>query len=140
MNFRTWLYIILICFCAYGAWGILNETVPAYRVSEFLFVLYMIAPWALLYGSIKAWHQCFVWRRMLAKRQIPPVLSRGHHRTEKSLGRTSILERICALLFILAIAAILKQFSITHIEWWIGSIIGAYFALRLAIKGLSSHA
>ena len=134
MIIYAWINIIFLGFCAYGAWGILNETVPAYRISEFLFVLYMIAPWALLYGSIKSWHQCFVWRRMLAKRQTPPVLSRGQYRSEKSLARTSLLERICSLLFLLAVAAILKQFSITHIEWWIGSLIGAYFALRMVIK------
>ena len=134
MFLRAWITIIFLGLCSYGAWSILNGNVPAYEHSEIPFVLYMIAPWALLYGSIKAWHQNFVWRRMLAKRQTPPVLSRGQVRNTKSSGRTSMLERICSLLLLLAIAAILKQFSITDIEWWIGSLVGAYFILRRALK------
>ena len=73
---------------------------------------------------------------MLNNRQSAPILSRGEHRTQKDILRPNILEHISMSLFLLAVVAILKQLSISHIEWWMTSIIGAIFTIRLAIKGI----
>ncbi|MCU7859113.1 MAG: hypothetical protein KZQ86_04615 [Candidatus Thiodiazotropha sp. (ex Lucinoma kastoroae)] len=101
-----------------------------------LYYFYLISPWALLFASAKAWHQNFIWRRMLSNRQSSPVLSRGEHRAQKDILRPNILEHSSTALFLLAVVAILKQLSISHIGWWLVSIIGAIFTLRLIIKGI----
>lgn len=133
MTIRVLFNIIILGLCAYGSWVVLNQSLPAYNANEIQYVMFMLAPWALLYGSIKAWHQTFVWRRMLNARQNPPILSRGEHQQQRNKLRPSILEHICAAMFILAFAAILKIFSAPHIAWWIGSLILSWAFLRIVL-------
>lgn len=131
---KTWFNILMLVACAYGAYGVLNQTNAPFTPNHWQYYLYAISPWALLIGGLKAWHRSYIWRRMLANRQKPPVLNRGEHRVETTLPRPSILEHGSFMLVILAVAAILKQLSIAHIAWWIGSLLGAWFILRLTIK------
>ncbi len=130
MIMRYWLMIIILMFSAYGAYIVLTHTHLPYAENSLEYFLILIAPWILLIGSLKAWHRCFVWRRMLQERQSPPVLSRGQYHSQKTKTRPGILEQSCFLFFLLSVAAILKQFSVSHIEWWISSALGAYFILR----------
>ena len=71
---------------------------------------------------------------MLDQRQVSPVLSRGNHRTEKTVQRTSVLEYASVLLLLLALAAIFEQFSVAHIQWWIGSLVTTWIVLRFVVK------
>ncbi len=130
MIMRYWLMIIILASSAYGAYITLTHAHVPYADNSWEYILVLISPWVLLFGSLKAWHRCFVWRRMLHARQKPPVLSRGKYLNQKSTTRPGILEQSCLLLFLLSVAAILKQLSVSHIEWWIGSALGAYFILR----------
>lgn len=134
MIIRYLFNIIMLFAFAYGAYGVLNYSNAQLMGEHWQYYLYLVSPWALLYGSLKAWHRCFVWRRMLEHRQTPPILSRGKHSIHKTTTRPSILEHGSFLLLVLAVAAILKQFSVSHIAWWIGSLLGAWFALRLMLK------
>lgn len=125
---RRWLNIIMLLACGFGAYGVLSGA-ASYSSRHWQYYLYLISPWVLLYGSLKAWHKNFIWRRMLSNRNINPVLSRGQHRPQRDILRPNILEHSCKLLFLLAVAAILKQLSVSHINWWIGSLIGAWLTL-----------
>ncbi len=137
MIIRVWFKIALLMASAYGAYGVLDQASVRFTPSHWQFYFYAIAPWALLLGSIKAWHRSYIWRCMLDQRQTSPALSRGGHRTDKTTRHPSILEHFCFFLLILAIAAILKQLSAAHIEWWIGSFLGAWFVLRFTLKKVS---
>ncbi|MBT2970530.1 MAG: hypothetical protein KME56_12425 [Candidatus Thiodiazotropha sp. (ex Ctena orbiculata)] len=137
MFVRIWFNILILLACSYGAYGILDNTAYFYTTQHWQYYLYIVSPWILLFGSIKAWYRTFIWRRMLNNRQTPPILSRGEHRTKKNTLRTSILEYCSILFLLLAVAAIMKQLSIGHIFWWIGSFIFAFFMLRFAIKKVS---
>lgn len=134
MVLRTWLKITILLACAFGAYAELYRASSTYGTQHWQYYFYLISPWILLYGSIKAWHQNFVWRRMLNNRQTSPVLSRGGHHTEKGILGPNILEHSCMLLFLLAVTAILKQRSILHIEWWIGSLVGAWLSFRMVVR------
>ncbi len=136
MIIRRWFNIIILLACAYGAYGALSQAIPAYSTRDWLYYFYLISPWVLLFASTKSWHQNFIWRRMLSNRQSTPILSRGEHRTQKDILRPNILEHSSMALVLLAVIAILKQLSISHIGWWMGSIIGAIFTIRLTIKGI----
>ena len=133
MTLRYWFNLILIVACGYGAFVVLVQDYLPYGKNDWRHYLYVAAPWMLLIGSLASWHRCYVWRRMVQDRQSPPVLSRSKYRNHKSKMRPHILEHSCALLFLLAVAALLKQFSVTHIVWWIGSLLGAWFTLRFVM-------
>ena len=134
---RVWINIFILIACAYGAFGILDNTSSQFTSAHWQFYLFAVSPWVLLFGSLKAWHRSFVWRRMLDQRQVSPVLSRGNHRTEKTVQRTSVLEYASVLLLLLALAAIFEQFSVTHIQWWIGSLVSTWIVLRFVVKKVS---
>jgi len=136
MTIRTWFKIIILLACAFGAYGELYHASSAFSTQYWQHYFYLISPWLLFYGSLKAWYQNFIWRRMLNNRQTSPVLSRGGQRMEKSILGPNILEHSCGLLFLLAVTAILKQRTIPHIEWWIGSLIGTWFSLRIIVRGI----
>ncbi|WP_241086683.1 hypothetical protein [Candidatus Vondammii sp. HM_W22] len=133
MTIRIFFNIIILGFAAYGSYRVLENALTFYTDQHWQYYFYWIAPWALLYGSVKAWHQSFVWRRMLGARQNPPILSRGGYQQQRTKRHPSILEHICAALFILALAAILKIFSIHSIAWWIGSLIFSWACLRIVL-------
>jgi len=73
---------------------------------------------------------------MLNARQNPPILSRGGYQQQRNKLRPSILEHICAAMFILALAAILQIFSIDNIAWWIGSLIFSWLCLRMVLMAV----
>ncbi len=118
MVMRTWINIAFIIASAYGAYIGLADKVP--YAPPWQYYLYQCSPWVLLYGSMKAWHRCFTWRRMSAAKNKAPDLSRGRYQSSRVKPRTGILEYICIGFFILATASILKQLGIANTAWWIG--------------------
>ncbi len=133
MTIRHWLAFILIIVSGYFTFVAFAQNRLSYGNSDWQYYLYIAAPWILLILSIRAWHRCYLWRRMLQDRQTPPVLSRGKSRNKKSRMGPHILEHSCALLFLLSVAALLKQFSVAHIEWWIGPVCFAWITLRFVM-------
>jgi len=131
MLIRVWINILFLLATAYGSCQVIAG--KAYTTSSWQYYFCLLYPWVLLLGSLKAWHRCSLWRRMMAVKHISPGLSRGQHKPSRSNKRPSILERSCLILFLIAIAAILKQFGITNIPWLLGGIWGSYFLLRIAI-------
>lgn len=115
---RAPINIILLIALAYGCMRVLNN-VLIFNQGSLSYYFYLCAPWALLYGSLKSWHQSFIWRRMLEDRYSAPTLSRGEHHMQVQQKQSRVLEHICAALFVLAIAALLKIFSVQNILWWI---------------------
>lgn len=107
MFFRAWINIFFLSAAAYGAWGVMAGSVPYAPVWQHY--LYQASPWVLLYGSVRAWHRCLTWRRMMAHKNISPDLARGAHRPSGSKQRPSVLEHACLGLFLMSVAAILKQ-------------------------------
>ena len=133
MMVRIWINIILLLVFAYGACGVLENADNRYTPAHWQDYLYAVSPWFLLFGSIKAWHRSFIWRRMVHLRQAVPILSRGEHRIENAAQRPSILEYASIGLLLLALAAILEQFSVPDIAWWIGSLVGVWIVLRIIV-------
>lgn len=107
MFFRAWINILVLSAAAYGAWGVMTGEVPYAPLWQYY--LHQACPWVLLYGSMKAWHRCLTWRRMMAAKNIAPDLARGAHRPSGSKQRSGLLEHACLGLFLIAVAAILKQ-------------------------------
>ena len=128
MFLRTLINIALLLAAACGACIVLAEKVP--YAPAWQYYLYQACPWVLFYGSIKAWHRCYTWRRMMAVKNTAPDLGRGKHRPSKVKQRPGILEQACFGLLQVAIASIFKQLEIPHAMWWIGLIISGYVALR----------
>ncbi len=132
MFIRAWVNIILLMAGAYGSYNVIAD--QSYNAHAWQYYYYLISPWILLFGSIKAWHRCSVWRRMVPQKNISPELSRGHHKPSKLKQRPSILEYASLILFLMAVAAILKQLKIPNSHWLMGGAWGSYFMLRLAIR------
>ena len=132
MFFRMWANIIMLIALAWGA----HNVVAGHHFIEGTWQYYfcLVCPWALLYGSLKAWHRCFTWRRMMAEKDISPFLSRGKYHPSRLRKRPSILEHACFYLFIVSVLAIMEQLRIENAAWWVGSFLGSYFLLRLAIR------
>lgn len=131
---RVWINIILLLALAYGAYGVLGNADNRYTPAHWPYYLYVASPWLLLVGALKAWYRSFIWRRMVHQRQAIPILSRGEHRIENAIQRPSILEYASIGMVLLALAAILEQFSVSDIPWWIGSLVGAWIVLRITLK------
>ena len=131
---RVYLNIVLLLVFAWGAYGVLEHVDHFYTPAHWAYYFYAASPWALLFGSLKAWHRSFTWRRMSYQRMTPPVLSRGAHRVESTPQRASILEYASVTLLLLSIAAILEQFAVDNIAWWIGSLVGGWIVLRFTLK------
>ncbi len=131
---RVWINIILLLAFAYGAYGVLENADSRYTPAYWQYYLYAASPWLLLFGALKAWYRSFIWRRMVHQRQAIPILSRGEHRIENAVQRPSILEYASIGMVLLALAAILEQFSVSDIPWWIGSLVGAWIVLRITLK------
>ena len=131
MFMRTWINIIFLLAAAYGSYRVIAG--KFYIASTWQYYFYLLSPWVLLIGSIKAWHRSFTWRRMMAAKDISPELSRGLHQSSKLKQHPSILEHACLSLFLMSVVAIFKQIGIADTPWWIGSILGSYFMLRLTI-------
>ena len=115
---RIWINIAFLTVATLGAYSVMTGKVP--YAPSWQYYLYQACPWVLLYGSMKAWHRCFTWRRMSAAKNKAPELSRGQHQSSRIKQRTGILEYICFGLFLLAAASILKQLGIANVSWWIG--------------------
>lgn len=107
MFLRAWINILMLSAAAYGAWIVMTGSVPYAPIWKYY--LYQASPWVLLYGSMRAWHRCLTWRRMMAAKNISPDLARGAHRPSRSKQRPSVLEYACLGLSLMSIAAILKQ-------------------------------
>lgn len=131
---RVWINIILLLALTCGAYGVLVNADSRYTPAHWPYYLYVASPWLLLFGALKAWHRSFIWRRMVHQRQAIPILSRGEHRIENAVQRTSILEYASIGMVLLALAAILEQLSASDIPWWIGSLVGAWILLRITLK------
>ena len=132
MFIRTWINIICLLAAAYGAHNVIVGKFYAQGTWPYYFCL--VSPWVLLFGSMKAWHRCFTWRRMSAAKNITPDLSRGEHRPSRLKERPGMLEHACSALFLIAVWAILKQFGSDNATWWIGSSAGIYFMLHLLAR------
>lgn len=139
MKTNYWVNIIFLLVMAYGAYMVLSGKYQRFGTPEWQYYLALASPWGLLWASAKAWHRCYAWRRMLAERYRPPVLSRGQSRPEKSahMDRPNILEHVCFALFVLGSAAVLTLLGVANVAWWIGSSLGCWFTLRLAIRKVS---
>jgi len=133
---RILLNIIILTLLAYGCIRALGNAL-LFNQGSLSYYFYLCAPWALFYGSLKAWHQSFVWRRMLEDRYSAPTLSRGGHDFNAQHKQSRILERICAALFVLSLASLLKIFSVQNILWWIGSLICSMLILRIVLMGVA---
>jgi len=107
MFLRAWINILFLSAAAYGAWIVIAGRVPYAPIWKYY--LYQACPWVLLYGSIRAWHRCLTWRRMMAAKNIAPDLARGAHRPSGSKPRPSVLEHACLGLLLISVVAILKQ-------------------------------
>ena len=132
MFIRIWINILILLAALYGAYCFI--TYKPYMADSWQYYFYSVSPWVLLFGSIKAWHRCYIWRRMTAGKHIAPELSRGRHRPLKQKQHPGILEYASMVLFLTAITAILKQLGIPNASWMICTITGSYFMLRLAIR------
>lgn len=132
---RTPINIILLITLAYGCMRVLGN-ILLFNHGSLSYYFYLCAPWALLYGSLKAWHQSFIWRRMLEDRYSVPTLSRGEHYFNAQQKQSRVLEHICAALFVLAIAALLRIFSVPNILWWSESLVCAMLILRMVLMGV----
>lgn len=136
MILKYWLFIILIGFFAYGAVEVLSNTHLLYDGNHWQYYFYWSAPFILGFLAVKGWRTSRMWRRMMDQRYPTLTLSRGEHNLRTSRQRPSILEHVCAALFVLALAAILKIFSIQNIAWWIGSLIFSWACLRMLLMGV----
>jgi hypothetical protein len=131
MFLRTLINILLLMAMTWGSYNVMIGNF--FIAHSWQYYVCLISPWVLVYGSIRAWHRCLTWRRMSANKDKSPYLSRGLHRTSRIKQRSGILEHACFCLFLIAVAAIFKQLGIDGARLWIGSIIGLYFMLHLAI-------
>ena len=131
MFIRIWANILFLLAFAYGSWQVITDQAT---INSWKYYLYLLSPWLLLFGSIRGWHRCFTWRRMIAGKKIAPELSRGQHKPSRMKQRPNILEHACLALFLISIAAILKQFGIDNAAMCIGVAIGAYVALRVTFR------
>lgn len=134
MNRQVFTIILLLLACAYGSTRILYGQIPGFYQDWLVFSLLHLSPWVLFFGSIKAWHRCYTWRKMLGAKNIEPALSRGGHSSDKTTPRAHLLEYFCCGFFILSCTAILRQFGFSHSGWIIGSVLFSIFLLRIAIK------
>ena len=107
MFVRSWINIAFLMAAAYGSYKVIAH--PYYMSGTWQYYLFLICPWVLLVGSLKAWHRCLTWRRMMAAKNISPDLARGAHRPSRSRPRPSVLEYACLGIFLMSVAAILKQ-------------------------------
>ena len=131
MFIRHWINIALLLTFTYGSWQVITGKAPSYGW-QYYFCL--SAPYALLFGSLRAWHRCLTWRRMMAAKTITPDLSRGKNAPSNTRQHASILELACIFLSALSIAAILTQFGISNAALHIVMAIGSYLALRVLYR------
>lgn len=137
MILKYWFFILWIGFAAYGALRVMsNNAHLLYSGQHWQYYYYMGAPVLLFLLAIKGWRIARMWRRMVEHRQAQPTLSRGEHQLQKTGQRPSVLERVCAALFLLACAAILKLLSVQHIAWWIGSFLCAALFVRMLLMAV----
>ena len=135
MFIKTWINILFLLAAAWGSYNIITGKLYASGTWQYYFCL--ISPWILLFGSLRAWHRCYTWRRMSAAKYISPVLSRGKHLQERAKQSTGILEYACFVLFLTAALAILKQLGIAGAAWWIVLFLITFFMLRLIARRIS---
>ena len=133
---RISVNIIILIVLAYACMRVLDNAL-LFNVGTLSYYFYLCSPWALLYGSLKSWHQSFIWRRMLEDRYSASTFSRGAYQFDVQQKQSRFLERICASMFFLSIAAILKIFLVENIYWWVGSLGIVMLMLRIALMGVS---
>ncbi len=131
MFVRIWISILLLLTFTYGSWQTITDNASR---SGWQYYLYLLSPWLLLLGSIRAWYRCFTWRRMMANKIIAPDLSRGQHKSSRTKHRSNLLEHASIALLLISIAAILKQFGIDNAARYIAVAIGSYIALSVAYR------
>ncbi len=128
--------MVLICFTGYGALRVLSNAHLLYDGNHWQYYFYWSAPFILGFLAAKGWRTSRMWRRMMDHRNSLLTLSRGEHHLRKAMQRPSILEHVCAALAVLALAAILRIFSINNIAWWVGSLIFSWACLRMLLMGV----
>jgi len=133
---RIAVNIIILIVLAYSCMRVLDNAL-LFNVGTLSYYFYLCAPWALLYGSLKSWHQSFIWRRMLEDRYNSSTFSRGEYQFDVQQKQSHLLENICVLLFFLSIAAILKIFLVENIFWWVGSLGFVMLILHMVLMGVS---
>lgn len=115
MFLRNWINILLLLSLAYCARQVM--TGYANQLAGWQYCAFQLSPWVLLYGSLKAWHRCFTWRRMLSAKNTSPELSRGLCQPSKQKQHPGILELASLSFVLLSIVAILNQLGITKVSW-----------------------
>ena len=129
---RVWINIILVLTAAYGSIEVLQG--KSYMPQSWQYFAHLIAPWVLLFGSLKAWHRCFVWRRMTADKHIMPHLSRGQSQPPRPKQRAGVLEHGSMILFLTAVAATLTQLGIKNTTFLIHGMTALYFVLHVVSR------
>lgn len=137
MILKYWFFVLWLGFAAYGALRVLSGAHLLYSQQHWQYYFYLCAPFVLLWLSIKGWRIARMWRRMMEDKRVRPSLSRGEHHVQHARQHPSILEYICAALFLLACAAILELFSVQHSAWWIGSLFYAALFLRILLMAVN---
>jgi hypothetical protein len=137
MIVRYWFFMIVMAVCAYGTLGVLLDAHMRFRFTPdyWQYYLFIAAPYLLALMSASSWHRCYVWRRMIHRKQAPfNYITRGvvdiYYREE----RPSFLEGLCSVLVLFSIAAILHHWDVQHPMRWLGVIILLWFVLRLLFK------
>ncbi len=133
-----WIVIVFLSLGAYYTALVLNTPYSPYNPYDLWYYIYWGSPWALLIVSLWAWYRCFIWRRMMARQSPSSSFSRTEISIHLSSPRPGMLERLCALCVLLALAAILKQFGVRDIGWWVGGLMVGWYALRLMFKRMAS--
>lgn len=136
MILKYWFFILWLGFAAYGALRVLFGEHLLYSTQHWQYYYYMGAPVVLFLLAVKGWRISRMWRRMMEDRCPRPTLSRGEHEIQETRKRPSILEHVCAALFLLACAAILELFSVQHSAWWIGSLFCAALFVRMLLMAV----
>ena len=134
MIFRAWISIVVMGVCAWSVWIGLDGKIPPDEYAPVSFVFHWVTPWLLLILAAKSWYRIFIWGRMLQARQSPPILSRGLSTQAHKQTNTVLLKLTSQALFLFALAGVLNQFSIDHIEWWIASIVACFYLLKKSSK------
>lgn len=134
MILRYWFIMLLIGACAYCTLGVLLDAHLRFRFTPdyWQYYLFIVSPYLLTIMSASSWHRCYVWRRMIHRKQLPfDYIIRGiidiHYKEEK----VSLLERLCSLLCLFGIAGILHHWHVDNILQWLCALIILRFVLGL---------
>ncbi len=143
MKLRSWIFVFLLIFSAYGSAAIIAEHYgrhwPTFNYYSHWFLM-NAAPWVTIIGGFIAWRKAWKWRTLSnEKLRAASQLSRGKHIVALPENETGGFEFLAIWIIWLGIFSVPYYLHIPLPQWAAATFLMIWVGIRICFKNLTDE-